>query len=75
MVVMNENGEVDMISGRSIIDSSGEMSSSTPGESPALVPTPELIISKQLKGLIQMERSQGNHDQDYNDDNEFVLHV
>ncbi|PON87412.1 hypothetical protein TorRG33x02_167650 [Trema orientale] len=73
IVVMNENGEMDMIKGRSTIESSGEMSSSTPGESPALVPTPKLIISEQLKGLILKKRSQGNYDQDY-DDNE-VLRV
>lgn len=73
MVVMNENGEVDMIKGRSIIESSAEMSN-TPGESPALVPTPKLIISDQLKGLILKERSQGNCDDKDYDDNE-VLHV
>ena len=41
MVIMNENGEADMIRGQPMIDN-GEF---TPGESPAsLIPTPQLMI-------------------------------
>ncbi|KAL5550961.1 hypothetical protein UlMin_001137 [Ulmus minor] len=59
LVVMNEDGQVDMIKGQPIIDSGG----STPaGDSPALLlPPPELIISDKLKGILK-ERSQGSHE-------------
>lgn len=50
MVMMNEEGEVDMIRGRPMIDN-------FPGESPAsLVPTPRLIISKELKEILEKEK-------------------
>ncbi|XP_002527799.4 uncharacterized protein LOC8262531 isoform X1 [Ricinus communis] len=49
MVVMNENGEADMIRGQPMIDN-GEF---TPGESPAsLIPTPQLVISDGLKEIL-----------------------
>ncbi|XP_048132168.1 uncharacterized protein LOC115743234 [Rhodamnia argentea] len=51
MVMMNQNGEGDMFRGRSCIsDSEGN----TPGESPAsFVPTPEVLISKELREILR----------------------
>ncbi|KAM7259706.1 hypothetical protein ACFE04_015447 [Oxalis oulophora] len=46
MVIMNEDGDVDMIRSRSLIDHEEELTSD---QSPALVPTPILLISKGLK--------------------------
>ncbi|XP_062073614.1 uncharacterized protein LOC133777876 [Humulus lupulus] len=77
MVVMNENGEADMIKGRTVVENSGEMNTATAtaGESPTVVPPPELVISNQLKGFIENERSQGIYDDQEYDDNEVVLCV
>lgn len=48
--MMNEEGEADMIRGRPMIDN-------FLGESPAsLVPTPRLIISKELKEILEKEK-------------------
>jgi len=54
MVMMNEEGGVDMIRGRPLIDN-------FPGESPAsLVPSPQLIISKELKEILEKETQEKN---------------
>lgn len=56
--MMNEEGEVDMIRGRPMIDN-------FPGESPAsLVPTPRLIISKELKEILEKEKLKKKQDED-----------
>lgn len=47
--MMNENGEADMIRAQPMINSAN----STPGESPAsLIPTPQLMISDNLKEIL-----------------------
>ncbi|KAI5327591.1 hypothetical protein L3X38_026987 [Prunus dulcis] len=66
MVMMNEEGEVDMIKGRPMIDSDSAV-----GESPAsLLSTPQLMICDHLKGILK-KRAQDLHqdpeDQDRKD--------
>ncbi|GMI63902.1 hypothetical protein HRI_000059500 [Hibiscus trionum] len=56
MVMMGEEGYMDMIRGRSMIDNGDN----TPCESPALVPTPLVICSEPLKRILE--------DQEYVDD-------
>lgn len=57
--MMNEEGEVDMIRGRPMIDN-------FLGESPAsLVPTPRLIISKELKEILEREKLKKKQDEDW----------
>lgn len=67
MVVINGDGEADLIKGRAGLDSG--LGASTPGTSPALLPTPKLIISDQIKGILK-ERSQAKYDTIHEDDNE-----
>ncbi|XVF52350.1 hypothetical protein PTKIN_Ptkin05aG0011700 [Pterospermum kingtungense] len=63
MVMMSEEGYMDMIRGRSLIDN-GEQ---TPSESPAsLAPTPQLIYSEPLKRILE-EQDQELEDDDDND--------
>ncbi|KAL7164868.1 hypothetical protein ACSBR2_040707 [Camellia fascicularis] len=51
MVMMNEDGEVDMIKGRSLIDN---VDPNTPEESPvSSAPTPTLIIAEHLKRIFK----------------------
>ena len=53
MVMMNDDGEVDMIKSKSGLVDNGE-NNSTPGASPAsMVPSPMLMISDHLKRFLK----------------------
>ncbi|GMN30605.1 hypothetical protein TIFTF001_002878 [Ficus carica] len=74
MVVMNGEGEFDMIKGRSVIKLN-RIETSNPGESPpSTLPTPKLVISDRLKGILK-ERSQGHYYDLDDDEKEVYLSV
>ena len=74
MVVMNGEGEFDMIKGRSVIKLN-RVETSNPGESPpSTLPTPKIVISDHLKGILK-ERSQGHYHNLDDDEKEVYLSV
>ncbi|OMO77303.1 hypothetical protein CCACVL1_15101 [Corchorus capsularis] len=58
MGMMSEEGYMDMIKGRPMIDCEEH----TPSESPALVPTPQVIISKPLKRIMEEQELEKDDD-------------
>lgn len=74
MVVMNGEGEFDMIKGRSVIKLN-RVETSNPGESPpSTLPTPKIVLSDHLKGILK-ERSQGHYYDLDDDEKEVYLSV
>ncbi|KAK1569138.1 hypothetical protein Q3G72_033026 [Acer saccharum] len=61
VVMINEEGGVDMIRGWPLMTDNGD---STPGESPAsLVPTPQLMISERLKEILEENEHEEDNEQ------------
>lgn len=52
MVMMNEDGEVDMIKGRSMIENMDSVVEESPASS---LPTPQILISDHLKEILKKQ--------------------